>query len=70
VTQPWRQKLGSGGFGGTRYWYTQKGPKRLIVGADAFMISAPQALSEFVFTGAESSIALTRCGSARLAETG
>lgn len=54
------EKLGSGGFGGTRYWYTQKGPKRLIVGADAFMISAPQALSEFVFTGAESSITLTQ----------
>jgi hypothetical protein len=54
------EKLGSGGFGGTRYWYTQRGPTRLIVGADAFMISAPQALSEFVFTGAESSIALAQ----------
>ena len=54
------EKLGSGGFGGTGYWYTQRGPTRLIVGADAFMISAPQALSEFVFTGAESSISLAQ----------
>jgi hypothetical protein len=34
-----------------------RGPKRLIVGTDAFMISAPQALREFVFRGPESSIA-------------
>ena len=37
-----------------------RGPKRLIVGTDAFMISAPQALCEFVFTGRESSIAFTQ----------
>jgi hypothetical protein len=34
-----------------------RGPKRLIVGTDAFMVSAPQSLSEFVFRGSESSIA-------------
>ena len=50
--------LGTGGFGGTRgVWISVRGPKRLIVGTDAFMISAPQALREFVFRGSESSIA-------------
>jgi hypothetical protein len=50
--------LGSGGFRGTRgQWIPLRGPKRLTVGTDAFMISAPQALREFVFTGCESSIA-------------
>jgi hypothetical protein len=50
--------LGTGGFGGTRgVWISVRGPKRLIVGTDAFMISAPQALREFVFRGPESSIA-------------
>ena len=54
-------KLGTGGFGGTRgVWINVRGPKRLTVGTDAFMISAPQALREFVFTGRESSIALTQ----------
>jgi len=49
---------GTGGFGGTRgMWISVRGPKRLIVGTDAFMISAPQALREFVFRGPESSIA-------------
>ena len=53
--------LGTGGFGGTRgYWISLRGPKRLIVGTDAFMVSAPQALREFVFTGPESSIAFSR----------
>jgi hypothetical protein len=53
--------LGRGGFRGTRaYWYTKRGPTRLIVGTDAFMISAPQALREYVFTGRESSIAITQ----------
>lgn len=53
--------LGTGGFGGTRVvWIQLRGPKRLIVGTDAFMISAPQALSEFVFRGSESSIAFGR----------
>lgn len=50
--------MGTGGFGGTRgVWIPLRGPKRLIVGTDAFMVSAPQALSEFVFRGSESSIA-------------
>jgi hypothetical protein len=54
-------KLGTGGFDGTRgFWIPVRGPKRLMVGTDAFMISAPQALREFVFTGRESSIALAR----------
>ena len=58
-------KLGTGGFGGTRgYWIPVRGPKRLVVGADSFMISAPQALREYVFTGRDSAIALSRmrCG--------
>jgi len=50
--------LGTGGFGGTRgLWIPVRGPKRLAVGTDAFMISAPQALREFVFAGRESFIA-------------
>ena len=53
--------LGTGGFGGTRgYWIPLRGPKRLIVGTDAFIVSAPQALREFVFTGRESSIAFAQ----------
>jgi hypothetical protein len=50
--------LGTGGFGGTRgVWIPLRGPKRLIVGTDAFVVFAPQALREFVFRGSESSIA-------------
>jgi len=50
--------LGTGGFEGTRgVWIRLRGPKRLIVGTDAFMVSAPQALRDFVFRGSESSIA-------------
>jgi hypothetical protein len=53
--------LGTGGFGGTRgQWIRLRGPKRLVVGTDAFMVSAPQALREFVFTGRESSIEFTQ----------
>lgn len=53
--------LGTGGFGGTRgRWIFLRGPKRLTVGADAFMVSAPQALREYVFTGRDSSIALSQ----------
>jgi hypothetical protein len=49
--------LGTGGFGGTRgYWIPLRGSKRLVVGKDAFMVSAPQALREYVFAGSESSI--------------
>ena len=54
-------KLGTGGFGGTHgYWIPVRGPKRLVVGADSFMISAPQALREYVFAGRDSAIALSR----------
>lgn len=61
-------KLGTGGFRGTPgMWIRFKGPKRLVVGADAFMISMPQALREYVFTGRESSIAISQAPS-RLAE--
>jgi len=53
--------LGTGGFGGTRgQWISLRGPKRLTVGTDAFMISAPQALRELVFKGRESSIAFSQ----------
>jgi hypothetical protein len=53
--------LGTGGFGGTPgYWIPLRGPKRLIVGTEAFIVSAPQALREYVFAGRESSIAFTR----------
>lgn len=53
--------LGTGGFGGIRgSWIRLRGPKRLIVGTDAFIVSAPQALREYAFAGRESSIALTR----------
>lgn len=61
-------KLGEGGFRGTPgMWIPFKGPKRLVVGTDAFMLSMPQALREFVFTGRESSIAISKAPS-RLAE--
>jgi hypothetical protein len=53
--------LGTGGFRGiSGQWYPLRGPKRLVVGTDAFMVSAPQALREFVLTGRECSIDLTR----------
>ena len=53
--------LGTGGFGGTRgQWIPLRGPKRLTVGTDAFTVSAPQALREFVFRGRESSIAFSQ----------
>lgn len=56
--------LGTGGFGGTRgMWIPLRGPKRLIVGTDAFTVSAPQALREYVFTGRQSSIALSQAPS-------
>jgi len=56
--------LGAGGIGGTRgVWISVRGPKRLVVGADAFMISAPQALREFVFAGRESSIRFSQAPS-------
>jgi len=60
--------LGTGGFGGTRgQWIRFKGPKRLVVGTSAFMISLPGASREFAFTGRESSIAFSQARS-RLAK--
>ena len=60
--------LGTGGFEGTRgQWIRFKGPKRLVVGAEAFMISLPGAFREFAFTGRESTIALSQAPS-RLAK--
>lgn len=48
-------------FAGNRSeWIPLRGPKRLIVGTDAFMISAPQALREFVFRGRECSITVSQ----------
>jgi hypothetical protein len=44
-------------------WISLRGPKRLVVGTDAFMVSAPQALRDYVFTGRESSIALSQAPS-------
>jgi hypothetical protein len=56
--------LGTGGFGGTRgFWISVRGPTRLTVGTDAFMISAPQALREYVFRGRETSIMVTQAPS-------
>ena len=53
--------LGTGGFGGTSgAWIPVRGPKRLVVGGDAFMISAPQALREYVFNGREAAIAISQ----------
>lgn len=60
--------LGAGGFEGTRgQWIRFKGPKRLVVSADAFMIPLPGASREFAFTGRESSIAFSQARS-RLAK--
>lgn len=56
--------LGAGGLWGTRgQWIPVRGPKRLIVGTNAFMISAPLALREFLFRGCESSIAFSHAPS-------
>jgi hypothetical protein len=38
-------------------------PKRLTVGTDAFLVSAPQALREYVVTGRDTSIALSQAPS-------
>lgn len=53
--------LGTGGFGGTRgQWIAvmKGGPKRLVVGTDAFQVVGP--FGEYVFRGAESSIAFSK----------
>jgi hypothetical protein len=44
-------------------WIPMQGPKRLIVGTDAFIFSAPRALHEFVFRGRECSIAFSQAPS-------
>jgi hypothetical protein len=49
------------GLWGTRsMWNQVRGPKRLIVGTDAFIVSAPRALREYVFRGCECSIAFSQ----------
>jgi hypothetical protein len=56
--------LGTGGFGGTRgVWIRLRGPKRLTVGTDAFMVSASLASREFAFTGRDSSMELSQAPS-------
>jgi hypothetical protein len=56
--------LGTGGFGGTRgMWIPLRGQKRLTVGTDGFVVSAPLAGREFVFTRGDSSIALSQAPS-------
>jgi hypothetical protein len=56
--------LGMGGFRGTRgQWIRLRGPKQLVVGADAFMVSSSQALRDFAFTGRESSIRFSQAPS-------
>jgi hypothetical protein len=56
--------LGTGGFGGTRgMWIRLRGPKWLTVGANGFVVSAPLAGREFVFTSGDSSIALSQAPS-------
>jgi hypothetical protein len=56
--------LATGGFRSNRgMWISLRGSKRLIVGTDAFMVSVPLAGREFVFTGRESSIALSQAPS-------
>jgi hypothetical protein len=44
-------------------WIPLRGPKRLTVGTDAFMVTARQAQRDFVFTGCETSIALSQAPS-------
>lgn len=53
--------LGKGGW--TTHWLRLQGPKRLIVGTDAFIVSAPRALREYVFRGCECSIAFSQAPS-------
>ena len=55
--------LGTGGLAIRGLWIPLQGPKRLIVGTDAFMFSAPRALRECAFTGPECSIACSQAPS-------
>jgi hypothetical protein len=50
------------GFGGSG-WLPMQGPQRLIVGADAFIFSAPNSLKQYVFRGNECSIAFSQAPS-------
>jgi hypothetical protein len=51
-------------FGRARgQWFPLRGPRRLIVGTDAFIFSAPTALREFYFRGRECSIASSQAPS-------
>jgi hypothetical protein len=55
---------GKGVLGGTLGgWIPLRGTKRLVVGTDAFMISAPQSLREYVFIGREASIGVSQAPS-------
>jgi hypothetical protein len=49
-------------FGGP-HWVSLQGPRRLTVGADAFIFSAPNALTEYVFKGCECSITISQAPS-------
>jgi hypothetical protein len=52
------------GFGGTRgRWIPLQGPRRLTVGTNAFIFSAPNALKEYAFTGRECTIAYSQAPS-------
>jgi hypothetical protein len=46
-----------------RSWVSLRGPRRLIVGSDAFIFEAHNALKEFAFRGGESSIAFSQAPS-------
>jgi hypothetical protein len=63
--------LGTGGFGGTRgYWIPLRGPKRLIVGTDAFMVSAPQGLRALYLPDGNRPLRSLGCRPAWLTVTG
>ncbi|HUC26845.1 MAG TPA: hypothetical protein VMA73_29455 [Streptosporangiaceae bacterium] len=52
------------GLGGTRgQWLPMQRPRRLIVGTDAFIFSAPNALKEYAFRGHDCSIAYSQAPS-------
>jgi hypothetical protein len=47
-------------WGEDRSWFSLPGPTQLTVGADAFIISAPKAFSEFAFKGCDCSISVSQ----------
>jgi hypothetical protein len=64
-------KLGTGGLGGTRgVWISVRGPKRLIVGTDAFMVSAPRPSASLYLPDASQPSPSLRCRPAWLTATG